>query len=144
DVVDRIDLADDVGGVRQADGAHLAVEQLVEIGEVQAAALLVDAPLADVDAVGAELAPGAGIGLVSLVGDDDGVAGLRPAGAGVAAAMGVGRGGGPEMGPVAAGVGGLRRAPGREVHRLAGLAGGGIEAVGLHLGGPVVVLHAVK
>ena len=33
DLGDRIDLADDVGDVREGQQAHLGVEQLVEIGE---------------------------------------------------------------------------------------------------------------
>ena len=64
------------------------------------AGLLVDLPLADLDAALGELAPGAGIGLVVLVGDDDGVARLQPAGEGIGEHVGVGGGRGAEMDPV--------------------------------------------
>ena len=65
-----------------------------------------------------EAAPGAGIGLVVLVGDDDGVARLQPAGEGVGEHVGVGGGRGAEMDPVLVDVQRLGDAAIAEVHRL--------------------------
>ena len=97
---DVVDLGDDVGGMREGDEPDLLVEDGIEGVERQAGGVAVDAPLADLDAVAREAAPVAGVGLVVLVGDDDGVAGLQPAGEGVAEDVGVGRGRGAEVDPV--------------------------------------------
>ena len=138
DLGDRVDLADDVGAVRAA----------IERGPCCRAACR-DRRATRRPVSGStchsristphlgELAPGAGIGLVVLVGDDDGVAGLQPAGEGIAQHVGVGRGRGAEMDPVGGDVERLGHALEAEVHRLAGFARGRVEAVGLHLGGAV-------
>ena len=97
---DVVDLGDDVGGVREGDEPDLLVEDRIEGVEREARGVAVDAPLADLDAVAREAAPVAGVGLVVLVGDDDGVARLQPAGEGVAEDVGVGRGRGAEVDPV--------------------------------------------
>ena len=141
DLGDGVDLADDVRGVRETDGADLAVEQLVEFGEIEMARLRIDLPLADDDAAVGELAPDAAISLVILIGDDDGVALFQPAGEGVGEDVGVARGRGAEMDPVHADIEGLGDAAMGVVHLYAGLAGGGVEAIGLDLAGAIVAIE---
>jgi hypothetical protein len=106
--------------------------------------LLVDLPLAHFDAARAELAPGAGIGLVVLVGDDDGVAGLHPAFERMAQRVGIGGRRGAEMHPVDGDIECLRHALVGEVDGLSGFARGRVEAIGLDIGGPEILLHAVE
>ena len=144
DLVDRVDLAHDVGRVREAHGADLAVEQLVERGGIEMAGDRVDLPLADDDAAIGQPAPGAAIGLVILVGDDHCVARLQPAGEGVAEGIGVAGGGRAEMDPVHADIERLRHPAMRQVHGRAGLTRSRIEAVGLHLVGAIVMLEPTE
>jgi hypothetical protein len=130
--------------VRHGQQPHLGVEQLVELGGIEVAALRIDLPLAQFDAARHQLAPGAGVGLVILVGDDDGVTRLQPRFEGAAERVGVGRGRGAEMDPVGSDVEGHRHAAVGIVHRFAGETGGCVGAVGLDLGVPVIGAHAIE
>ena len=75
DVVDR---ADDVRAVGEADEARAGTKQRLERGLVELAGRRVDPPFADDQPVLGEPAPGAVVGFVVEVGDDDFVARLEP------------------------------------------------------------------
>ncbi len=100
DLGDGMDFTHDVGAVRHGDEADLVVEQRAEGSEIEAAGVGRDGPFAHLDALAGETPPGAGIGLVILIGDDDGVAGLEQAAEGMAQHIGIGRSRGAEMDPV--------------------------------------------
>ena len=86
---DRIDVCDHVGGVRKGQQPRARSDQPFELGDVQPAAVRVDAPFAHRDAVSGEPAPRAAVGFVILVGDDHLVARLQEGAEGLRQHVGV-------------------------------------------------------
>ena len=76
--------------MRHGDEPDLVVEEGIERVERKAGRLGVDRPFAHFDAAIGKAPPVAGIGLMVLVGDHDGVAGLEPGGKGIAQHIGIG------------------------------------------------------
>jgi hypothetical protein len=79
DLGHRVDAADHVGAVGKADQAAARAQEIVERRQVELAAFRVDAPLLYDQAVIGQPPPGAAVGLVVLLGDDDLVARLKAA-----------------------------------------------------------------
>ena len=133
DLDHRVDLPHHVRAMRKAYQPHAVVQQPLQVRRVQRAGLGVDAPLAQLDAAFGQAAPGAAVGLMVLVGDDDGLARLHPLAKGLGQHIGVGRGRGAETDLVALDPHQRGQAAAGLVHLLAAQAAGVIGAVGLHL-----------
>ena len=134
----RIDLGDDVRAVGKAHQPGPRSEQTGQGVGLEATAGAVHLPLAHDDAVRREAAPDAAVGLVVLVGHNDLVASRQAAPECLGQHIGVLRGRWPEMQPVGRYPEVDREPAIRLVHPLAGLAGGRIGTVGLHLQAPIV------
>ncbi len=131
--------------MREGHQPHLAVgQQRLQPGGVEMAGLRVDLPFADLDPFVGEAAPGAGIGLVILVGDDDGgVLVAQPHAGGVGEHEGVGRGRGAEGELLFGAIHQLREAGAGLVHLGTGGLGAGKGAVGLDLAFEIEAVEAV-
>ncbi|CAI8325551.1 MAG: Uncharacterised protein [Rhodospirillaceae bacterium] len=125
--------ADDVGAVREAHQLDPIVEQGAQASRVEQAALGVETPFAHFDTGGCQAAPGAGVGLVVLVGDDDGIAGAEVFSKGAGEDVGVLRGRGAEGKLIAFHPEGGGETVAGFVHLFTAKARGVIGAVGLHL-----------
>ena len=125
--------ADDVGAVREAHQPDPFVEKGAQAGRVEQAALGVETPFAHFDAGGFEAAPGTGVGLVILVGDDDGITGAEVFGKGVGEDVGVLRGRGAKGQLIAFHAEGGGQTVAGFVHLFTAETRGVVGAVGLHL-----------
>ena len=125
--------ADDVGAVREANQPDPVVEQGAQSGRVEQAALRVEPPFAHLDPCGFQTAPGAGVGLVVLVGDDDGIPGAELFGEGAGEDVGVLRGRGAEGQLIAFHAEGGGQTVAGLVHLFTAETRGVVGAVGLHL-----------
>ena len=74
---DIVDLADNVRAMRKADKADLAIEQVAKPRRVEVPRLAVKLPFPHLDAAVGKPPPGAGVGLVILIGDDDCIPGTK-------------------------------------------------------------------
>ncbi len=107
--------------MREGDKPDLVVKQVVERFERQMAGRVVDLPLADFGAHGLKPPPGTGVGLVILIGDDDRIPRLQPAGECLAEHIGVVRSRRADMHPVHRHVERFGETGIAQIHGLAGL-----------------------
>ncbi len=77
DLAHRVDAGDHVGAMGERDRARAVGQQGLEVHRVQLGRIGVDFPLAHDDALVLQPGPGADVGLVVLVGDDDFVTALQ-------------------------------------------------------------------
>ena len=142
----RVDRADDVRAMGEEHPAGGVAQQREQRLDIEQAGRGVDFPLANGHAFLQRLAPpGAAVGLVVLVGDDDFVARLPVVADGLREHVGVHRRRRADGQFVGVDIERFRPAAVSPVHRLAGGAGRRESRVGLHAQVPVVVFeHRVR
>ena len=130
-----VDQADDVGAVVEADQPRSLRQQGLQILDLEVVGIAVHPPFLDHDPDLREPAPGAVVGLVILVGDDDLVAGLQNGAQGVRQDVDIAGRRRPDDDLVDIGVDqpGQHLAPG--IDSFAGARGCGIGGAGLGLAG---------
>ncbi|MEX2277154.1 MAG: hypothetical protein WD674_05105 [Cucumibacter sp.] len=138
DLGGRINLADDVGGVREGDEPDPRIEQPVEVFRIEMTGLGIDPPFADLEGLGGQPPQRSGIGFVVLVGDNDCGAGSQIPGEGAGKHIGVLRGRGAEMDRLGWNVEELAHPLMGKIHRLARFGRGGEGRVGLDLQATVI------
>ena len=143
DFRDRVQLSHHVGAMRKTDEADVFIQEGLKIGGVQMTGLRVDRPFADLDPLVRQATPGAGVGFVVLIGDDDRLTRLHELTKRLRQNIGVLGCGGAKAQLFGGNPHYSGEAAARIVHFSARQLGGGIGRIGLDLAFDIVAIEPV-